>query len=87
MDATDLHLAVTLADTAASTREAVTTLRQRFPALRVSAVDSLDMRGETPAARCRSHTFWMGATDGHCWRITAEPAEATALFIAEGGAA
>lgn len=87
MDAADLHLAVTLADAAASTREAVTALRQRFPALRVSAVDSIDMRGEAPAARGRSRTFWMGATDGHCWRITAEPAEAAALFIAEGGPA
>lgn len=85
MDTADLHLAVTLADSAATTRDAVTALRQRFPALRVSAVDSLDMRDETPVAQGRLRTLWLGASDGHCWRVTNDPAQAAALFIAEGG--
>ena len=87
MDAADLQLASTLADSAPDTRAAVTALRQCFPALRVSAVDAVDMREETPAAQGRLRTLWLGANDGHCWHVTSDLSCAAALFVAERGVA
>ncbi|MGE0073082.1 MAG: hypothetical protein AB7S55_08470 [Thiomonas sp.] len=87
MDADDLQLACTLADSAPDTRAAVTALRQCFPALRVSAVDAADMRGQPIAAQGRLRTLWLGSTDGHCWHITTDPSRAAALFVGEVGAA
>lgn len=87
MDAADIDLALALADSAASSRDAVTALRQRFPGLRVAAVDAIDMRGETPAALGARRTLWLAASDGHCWRLTADPAQAAGLFVAETPAA
>ncbi|MDY0329802.1 MAG: hypothetical protein RBR52_04825 [Thiomonas sp.] len=84
MDAADLQLASTLADSAPDARAAVTALRQCFPALRVSAVDAADMRGEEPVARGRLRTLWLGTNDGHCWQVTNDLARAAALFVAEG---
>jgi len=87
MDAADLQLAATLADSAPDTRAAVTALRQCFPALRVSAVEAGDMRDETPAVQGRLRNLWLGASDGHCWHITNDLSRAAALFIAEKGTA
>lgn len=86
MDAADLNHAAAVADAASGVGEAAEALRRSFPALRVRVVDAMDMREERPAAQGRLRTLWLGASDGHCWRITPDPAEAAALFIAEGGA-
>lgn len=83
MDAADLALALRLADAAAGSRDAVTALRQHFPGIRVAAIDALDLRDETPAALGARRGLWLGASDGHCWRITTDPMRATALFVAE----
>lgn len=85
MNAEDLRLASILADSIPDTRAAVTALRQRFPALRVSAVDAVDMRGEIPAIQGRLRSVWLGANDGHCWHVTNDLSRAAALFIADGG--
>ncbi|CAM3673164.1 hypothetical protein [Roseateles saccharophilus] len=81
-NAEQLAEALRLAETASSAREAASLLRQRFAALRVVVVDAFDMRGEVPAAQGAQRRLYLGASDGHCWSVTADPAQAAGLFLA-----
>lgn len=83
MDITALAEALRIADGAATVREAATALRQRFAALKVVVVDAFDMRAETPAAQGERRALYLGASDGHCWTVTADPALAVGLFISD----
>jgi hypothetical protein len=83
MDAAVLAEALTLADSAGTLREAAAALRARFDALRIVVVDAFDMRGETPAASGKRRQLYFGASDGHCWAVTGDAAQAAGLFIAE----
>lgn len=75
--------ALAIADAAASAREAAATLRARYAPLRVVVVDAFDMRGETPAAVGTRRQLYLGASDGHCWAVTADPAAASGLIVCE----
>ncbi len=83
MDAASLAEAVTIADAAASVREAAAALRSRFATLRVVVVDALDMRGEMPAAVGARRRLYFGASDGHCWSVTADPAQVRGLILCD----
>lgn len=83
MDAHTLAEAATIADAAATVREAAAALRTRFAPLRVVVVDAFDMRGETPAAAGARRALYYGASDGHCWTVTADASQAAGLFIAD----
>jgi hypothetical protein len=83
MDATTLAEAAAIADGAASVREAAAALRTRFAPLRVVVVDSFDMRSETPAVTGTRRALYLGASDGHCWTVTADATQAAGLFIAD----
>jgi hypothetical protein len=83
MDATLLEQALALAEAAPSARAAAAALRERFAPLRVVVVDALDMRGEAPAARGEHRALYLGASDGHCWTLTTDPARASGLFVAD----
>lgn len=83
MDAAALAQAVRIADAAGSVREAAAALRAYFAPLRVVVVDALDMRDETPAVVGTKHQLYYGASDGHCWTVTDQPAQAVGFFIAE----
>lgn len=72
-----------LADTAGTVREAAALLRQRLAPLRVVVVDAFDMRAETPVARGSRRLLWFGASDGHCWQVTQDAAQAAGLFLAD----
>ena len=85
LEATTLREALAIADGAASVREAAAALRVRFAALRVVVVDAFDMRGETPAAQGTHRQLHLGASDGHCWAVTADAAQATGLFVSDRG--
>ncbi len=61
--------------------DAVRLLRQALPRLRVQALDAADLAGETPAARDEHWSLYLAASDGHCWRMTTEAAEAAAVFV------
>ena len=82
----ELNEALALAEAAGSVREAAAGLRARFAPLRVVVVDSFDMREETPAASGAHRQLYLAASDGHCWTVTADPANAAGLYIAERGA-
>jgi hypothetical protein len=83
MDASSLAEAAVIADGAATVREAAAALRTRFAPLRVVVVDAFDMRNETPAVAGTRRALYLGASDGHCWTVTADAAQAAGLFIAE----
>lgn len=81
-DATQLAEALRLAETAASAREAAALLRQQYAPLRVVVVDAFDMRNEVPAAQGPQRRLYLGASDGHCWSLTTDPAQAAGLILA-----
>ena len=83
MDEAALGEAVAIADAAGTLREAAAALRARFATLRIVVVDAFDMRGEAPAASGLKRQLYFGASDGHCWAVTGDAAQAAGLFIAD----
>ena len=83
MDAHTATEALALAEGAASVRDAAALLRARYAPLRVVVVDAFDMREETPAAQGTKRTLYYGASDGHCWTVTSDPAQAAGFFLTE----
>ncbi len=83
MDPSALTEALAIADGAASVSDAAAALRARFASLRVVVVDAFDMRGEPLAAQGSRRQLHYGASDGHCWTVTADAAQAAGLFIAD----
>ena len=75
--------ALALAEAAGSVREAAQALRTHYSQLRVVVVDAFDMRDETPAAAGPTRTLYYGASDGHCWQVTSDPAQAAGFFLSE----
>jgi hypothetical protein len=78
-----LPQALAIADAQGSVREAAAALRAAYAGLRVVVVDAFDMRDETPAARGSKRLLFLGASDGHCWTVTADASQAVGLFIAD----
>jgi len=69
---------------APSLRDATALWRTRHPEVRVMLVDAMDMRDETPALLLEgSRRVYLAATNGHCWSITKQPEEATALILTQ----
>jgi acyl transferase domain-containing protein len=68
---------------AASLRDAAALWRARDPAMRVVLVDAMDMRDETPALRLGARNVYLASTNGHCWSVTDQPADATALILTQ----
>lgn len=83
MTGPELADALATAEAADTVRQAAAGLRARFAPLRVVVVDAADMRDETPAARGPRRQLYLAATDGHCWTVTADPAQAAGLYLAE----
>jgi hypothetical protein len=83
LDAHALAEALALAEACVSVREAAAALRARFAGLRVVVVDAFDMRAETPAVAGARRALYLGASDGHCWQVTTDPARAAGLFITD----
>jgi hypothetical protein len=83
VDAAGLAAALAIADGAPTLREAAAALRAFLAPLRVVAVDAHDMRGETPAASGARRQLYFGASDGHCWAVTTDGAQAAGLIVAD----
>lgn len=66
---------------AASVRLAAASLRERFPDMRATVVDALDMRGEQPAWQQAGRAIFLMRTDGHCWNVTGNPSQASAFVL------
>lgn len=68
---------------ATSVREAAATWRARDPAMRVVVVDALEMRDETPALDLEHGQVFLATSHGHCWMLTQDAAQATALVLSQ----
>lgn len=78
-----LRAAGELVAAAASLREAADQWRTQHPDVRTVLVDALDMRDETPALRLGARSIYLAASNGHCWHVTQQPDDATALILAQ----
>lgn len=68
---------------APSLRDAAAIWRSRFPDVRAVLVDAMDMREEVPALLLGARKIYLVASSGHCWHITQQPEEATALILTQ----
>lgn len=68
---------------ATTLREAAERWRALHPEVRTVLVDAFDMRDETPALRLGARNVYMAATNGHCWHVTQQPEDATALILTQ----
>ena len=68
---------------AASLRDAAALWRARDPAMRVMLVDAMDMRDETPVVSLGARRVYLASTNGHCWAVTENAADATALILTQ----
>jgi len=71
-----------------SVRAAAAQLRARFAPLRALVVDADDLRGETPVREVAleqggARALHLMATDGHCWVVTQDPCQASALVLSQ----
>ncbi len=83
MTADYLRSASEVIGTAPSLRDAAAIWRARDPATRVVLVDAMDMRDETPALQLGTRRVYLATSNGHCWSVTEQPDEATALILTE----
>ena len=83
LNAEQLTQVARIALRAVSLREAVGEVKQCFPWLRASAVDAIDMRGETPVLRIGDRDLYLMKSDGHCWSVTADPASAQGIVLTQ----
>jgi hypothetical protein len=74
---------VEMIEAAPTLREAAARLRTLLPNLKVLAMDAADLKDESPVASGATRALYLAASDGHCWRLTADPGEAAAIFVAE----
>ncbi len=83
MTADYLRTAGEVIGAASSLRDAAAIWRARDPAMRVVLVDAMDMSDETPALMLGSRRVYLATSNGHCWSITQQPEEATALILTQ----
>lgn len=68
---------------AETVREAAARIRQQLAPLQTLVMDAFDMRRETPAIEVTGRSVYLMATDGHCWTVTPDPAQARALVLTQ----
>jgi hypothetical protein len=51
----------------------------------VVLVDAIDMRDESPALLLGTRRVYLATSNGHCWSVTQQPDEATALILTQEG--
>ncbi|MFZ2122455.1 MAG: hypothetical protein WA012_10900 [Rhodoferax sp.] len=78
-----LRSAAEVIGAASSLRDAAALWRARDPDMRVVVVDALDMRDETPALLLGQRRVYLATSNGHCWHVTEQPLEATALILTQ----
>lgn len=67
-----------------SVRAAAAAIRERFAPVRALVLDPFDMKDEQPVAEAgQQRALYLMATDGHCWTVTREPAQAHAFVLTQ----
>jgi hypothetical protein len=57
--------------------------RRRFPGLSLTRCAASDMNGEQPYRQTPGFDLHLVDRSDHCWRLTAEPAHATGIVLAQ----
>lgn len=83
IDAEQLKAVATIAYQAETLRDAIAAMREAVPGIRASTVDAFDMRAETPLLRIGARDLFLMHSDGHCWSVTADPAEAAGIVLTQ----
>jgi hypothetical protein len=83
LTADDLATIAALAEQAPSARAAAAAIRSTVPGLRASVADAFDLRDERPVRRAGALSLFLMACDGHCWSVTGDPAQASAVLLTE----
>lgn len=78
-----LRTACEVIGAAPTLRDAAAIWRARHPEVRAVLVDASDMRDEIPALLLGARRVYLAASSGHCWHITKQPEEATALILTQ----
>ena len=82
LSADDMSALSGLGDAAPDVAALAAAARARWNGLRVTVVDAVDVRGETPVLETASARVFLLGSDGHCWSMTTDPAAATGLRLA-----
>jgi hypothetical protein len=56
-------------------------IRQTFPGLSITRCDPSDLGAETPFREYERFDLYLVDGGSHCWRLTADPEEATGLVV------
>ncbi len=83
LTADDLATLAALAGEASSARAAAAAIRLKLPGLHASVVDAFDLRGEQPVLQAGDLSVFLMSCDGHCWSVTGDPAQASAVILTE----
>ncbi len=62
---------------------AVSAVRSSLPGMRVSSVDAMDMKHEEPALHIGERALFLMESDGHCWSVTRDPAQAVGIVLTQ----
>jgi hypothetical protein len=57
--------------------------RARFPGLTLTRCDAADMGAESPFREYPRFNLYLVDAADHCWRLTADPARATGIVVAQ----
>jgi hypothetical protein len=68
---------------AETVRSAAAHIRQQLAPLQTLVMDAFDMRRETPVLEVTGRSLYLMATDGHCWSVTPDLAQARALVLTQ----
>ncbi len=82
LSADDMSALSGLGDAATDVAALAAAARARWNGLRVTVVDAVDVRGETPVLETASARVFLLGSDGHCWSMTSDPAAASGLMLA-----
>lgn len=78
----DLAAIATLLQPAPPDSATLAALRRRFPQLSITRCDASDIIGAEPVRRLDHLDLHLVDGSNHCWRLTADPAQATGLLLA-----
>ncbi len=62
---------------------ALADFRRRFPGLTLTRCDASDMGAESPFREYPRFNLYLVDAADHCWRLTADPARATGIVVAQ----
>ena len=66
-----------------SVRSAATRIREQLAPVKALVIDAFDMKAEKAVLQVDSRSMYLMRTDGHCWQVTDDASEASALVLTQ----